>query len=316
MVRRSAANFNSFDQIIRPLLRFQNFRLVLQAHARSVRWNPSRGTVDSVVYGDATRRAEVTLPARAVVVAAGPLRSAKLLLQSTSADFPEGLGNCHGLLGAYLHDHPNDWSILELDRPMTRLSHSGYVTRLPYAESSPLRSAAMILGPACQRERYLSVVPLGRSRTFGLTTFGTMVPSADNRISLHPTRNDALGEPLLDICLRYDADVSTTITRAHDRLVSILGQTGYRAKVHRDTEKLVPGKSVHFGGTVRMHRSERYGVLNEWNRLHSVDNVAVVDASSFTTGVEKNPTLTSMALALRAGARLADDLGYHERIQA
>lgn len=48
-----------------------------------------------------------------------------------------------------------------------------------------------------------------------------------------------------------------------------------------------PGTSVQFGGTVRMHQCARYGVLNEWNRLHRVDNVAVVDASCFTTGVEK-----------------------------
>ena len=42
--------------------------------------------------------------------------------------------------------------------------------------------------------------------------------------------------------------------------------------------------------------------------MHDVTNVAVVDSSAFTTGAEKNPTLTAMALALRAADRLADDL--------
>ena len=51
-----------------------------------------------------------------------------------------------------------------------------------------------------------------------------------------------------------------------------------------------------------MHASSQYGVLDGWNRLHDAGNVAVVDASSFTTGVEKNPTLTVMALAARAAA--------------
>jgi choline dehydrogenase-like flavoprotein len=71
---------------------------------------------------------------------------------------------------------------------------------------------------------------------------------------------------------------------------------------------LRPGRSAHYGGAARMHVSPKYGVLDEWNRLHEVNNVAVVDASSFTTGVEKNPTLTVMALAARAVDRLAYDL--------
>jgi len=70
-----------------------------------------------------------------------------------------------------------------------------------------------------------------------------------------------------------------------------------------------PGSSVHYGGSVRMHSDPEFGVLDGWNRVHDVANVAVVDSSSFTTGAEKNPTLTAMALALRAAERLADDLG-------
>jgi choline dehydrogenase-like flavoprotein len=57
-----------------------------------------------------------------------------------------------------------------------------------------------------------------------------------------------------------------------------------------------------------MHASPRFGMLVAWNRIHSVPNVAVVDSSAFTTGPEKNPVLTAMALAARAGQRLAEEL--------
>jgi choline dehydrogenase-like flavoprotein len=57
-----------------------------------------------------------------------------------------------------------------------------------------------------------------------------------------------------------------------------------------------------------MHRLPRFGMVDGWNRLHAVPNVAVVDSSSFTTGPEKNPVLTAMALAARAGHRLAGEL--------
>jgi choline dehydrogenase-like flavoprotein len=73
-------------------------------------------------------------------------------------------------------------------------------------------------------------------------------------------------------------------------------------------ERLYPGTSVHYGGTARMHARPEYGVLDRWNRLNDVPNVLVCDAACFTTGAEKNPTLTVMALAARAAERLADTL--------
>ena len=57
-----------------------------------------------------------------------------------------------------------------------------------------------------------------------------------------------------------------------------------------------------------MHANPEFGVLDRWNRMYDVPNVAVVDPSCFPTGPEKNPTLTAMALAARAADRLADDL--------
>ena len=57
-----------------------------------------------------------------------------------------------------------------------------------------------------------------------------------------------------------------------------------------------------------MHASPKYGVTDSCNRLYDAPNVLVVDASCFTTGAEKNPTLTVMALAARSADRLAGDL--------
>ena len=57
-----------------------------------------------------------------------------------------------------------------------------------------------------------------------------------------------------------------------------------------------------------MHADPAFGMLDRWNRLHDVPNVAVVDSSCFTTGPEKNPTLTAMAIAARAADRLGGDV--------
>jgi choline dehydrogenase-like flavoprotein len=57
-----------------------------------------------------------------------------------------------------------------------------------------------------------------------------------------------------------------------------------------------------------MHASPHFGMLNGFGRLHAVPNVAVGDSAAFTTGPEKNPVLTSMALAARSAHHLAEDL--------
>jgi choline dehydrogenase-like flavoprotein len=57
-----------------------------------------------------------------------------------------------------------------------------------------------------------------------------------------------------------------------------------------------------------MHADPAYGMTDGFGRLHAVKNVAVADASTFTTSIEKNPVLTVMALATRAADRIATDL--------
>jgi choline dehydrogenase-like flavoprotein len=70
----------------------------------------------------------------------------------------------------------------------------------------------------------------------------------------------------------------------------------------------LPGEAVHYAGSARMHRRPEFGVVDGDNRVHGVPNVVVCDASCFTTGPEKNPTLTAMAIAARAARRLATEL--------
>ena len=298
MVRRSGHAFNSFQTIVRGLRRYPHFHLRFGAHAVRLAWNARQLRVDAVEYVDRQTGATHRLSGSAVVLAAGPLASTKLLLQSRSADFPYGLGNTEGQIGHFLHDHPNVWSVAQLDRGLPVLDHNVYLTRRPYQETPPLLAASVTLGALSKWDRLLSLTPRTTCR-FGVVTFGTTVPTYDNFVSLHPDQRDAFGLPVLDIRLVFGREVQEAINASHQ---------GIQTSLTTPTDHLTPGWAAHFGGTVRMHASPKYGPLNAWNRLHDVDNVAVVDASCFTTGVEKNPTLTVMAIAARAADRLADDL--------
>ncbi len=306
LTRRGTA-FNSFSTIVSTLLGSPHFELRTGAHALQLEWSGARRAVDAVVYHDRTSGQQVRLGARAVVVACGALRSTKLLLDSACADFPDGLGNNEGLLGRYLHDHPKEWWSFETDRSLSRLAPSGYLTRRPYKQSSPLLATSWTLGHASQRDKLLSLTPL-KTRSVGVQVFGSMIPTEKHFVGPSPAGRDEFGLPRLEIHIEFDDQTVLNVEGARAHLLSLMDEAGYRCTLDPVVPQLTPGSAVHYGGTVRMHESRRYGVLDAWNRPFDIPNLVVSDASCFTTNSEKNPTLTAMALSARAATRLADDL--------
>ena len=307
IVQRHSHAFNSFTCIVEQLKRFDHFQLILGAHVLRLEWDGAKKRVRSLVYRDRATGSEQRVNGASFVVAAGPLGSAKLLLDSACADFPDGLGNTEGILGKYLIDHLHNWSLFELDKPLPRLGHTACLTRAPYNESAPLLAAQCTIASVTRLDRALALLPT-KTHRFSVVTFGTMIPTERNFVALDPTLKDQFGQSKLDLHIRYDDAEQRNVEVARERVSSMFESAGYRCLFRNDATPSIPGWAIHYGGTVRMHASPKYGMLNEWNRLHSVDNVAVVDASSFTTGVEKNPTLTAMALAARAADRMAADL--------
>ena len=307
MVARRGTEFSSYHCVVRPLVDAGRLELRTGADVVALRWSPTLGRVDAVEYLDrqtGTRRVE---HGRAVVIAAGAIDTTMLLLQSVSADFPDGLGNANGLVGRYLHDHPREWWVGEPSVPMTALAHPMYVARLPHETEEPLMATSMTIGLASRSDRLRTYFG-GKSPTFGVQVFGTMVPEPDRGVTRGAPLTDGSGRRRPAICLRYDDAAVRNLESARARLPEVFASAGLRLRLPGPFHDLTVGSSVHFGGTVRMHRSPEYGALDEWNRLRDVPNVVVADSSSFTTGPEKNPTLTAMALAARAADRLADDL--------
>lgn len=142
----------------------------------------------------------------------------------------------------------------------------------------------------------------------GAIAFGTMVPVRSNQIQLlDPDGSTEPNEPV-SIHFRYPESARANTERAVVRTAEILESAGLSPSLLQKSESLIPGSSVHYGGTARMHRSPEFGVIDGSNALHECSRVLVVDSSSFTTCVEKNPTLTAMALAARAADHLVERL--------
>jgi choline dehydrogenase-like flavoprotein len=303
--RRGTA-FNSYTNVVRPLERSPHFELRTGAHALHLEWSGAHRRVEAVVYHDRGSGRQRRVSAAAVVIACGALRSTKLLFDSACPDFPDGIGNSHGVLGRYFHDHLREWWSFESPRPLPRLSPAGYLTRRPYETSAPLMATSWTLGLASYGDRLLSLLPTKTHRV-GVQVFGSMRPTEGRYVRPHPERLDEFGLAQLELSIAFDHAEVDNVVAARHHLLEILDSAGYPCRLDPVAPQLVPGSAVHYGGTARMHRSPEHGVLDAWNRPFDVPNVVVADASCFTTNTEKNPTLTAMALSARA----ADRLGYN-----
>ncbi len=304
-IYRRETPFNSYASILRPLLKDREIEVRLGAHVLRIDADSPRPTV---VYYDALKQEEAEIPARAVVLACGAINTARVLLQSTSARHPAGLGNDAGLVGAYLHDHPHHMYTVKLARPLSRLRHIAHLTRAPYEGSAPLSAAQTTLGArATQLERVLSAFPT-KSDRLGAVVFGTMIPRRENRVTLSESAKEQPHDRAVDIDIRFTTEDIATTGQAEDRMLGILDDAGFGPQIMWRSSRLAPGSSVHYAGTARMHTSPEFGVTDSFNRLHDYPSVLAVDSSCFTTCVEKNPALTAMAISARAADQLADDL--------
>jgi choline dehydrogenase-like flavoprotein len=198
-----------------------------------------------------------------------------------------------------------------ISRLRLRVHPPAYLTR-PTVDLEPLRFTQRRACNGAER-RYLAQACLKRQAEslswLGFSVFGTMAPIHDNWVALDPGRRSRarMARAGLKLNIRHPPEARAALELARDDLVSALTGAGLRPRV-RIWHIEPPGNSRHYGGSCRMHSSPRFGMIDRWSRLHASRNVAVADSAAFTTGPEKNPVLTAMALAARAGTRLAEEL--------
>ncbi len=136
---------------------------------------------------------------------------------------------------------------------------------------------------------------------------GEVLPRYENHVAISKTVKDAWGIPVLDIRCKYGEN---EVNMARDA-VATMEEVCHTAKfevLHRNDRVYPPGYSIHELGTCRMGDDPKKSVLNKWNQSHDVKNLFVVDGSSFVTGGSQNPTMTILALSMRASEYLADQM--------
>ncbi len=226
MAARRPTGWNSYHCIVKPLLARPGLHLLTGARALRIEHDATAGAARSVEYLDEATGEVRRIPCRAVVVAAGALDTTRLLLQSRSSDFPDGLGNAHGLVGRYLHDHPREWWPATFDRPLRLLAHPAYIARPAYGDLDPLMACSHTIGMVGATTR-IKAWAHGRSTRAGVQVFGTMVPQEDHTVTLERFA-DPVAEAMapLQLVTSYDDQARRNMLAARRRFVEAFAAAG------------------------------------------------------------------------------------------
>ncbi|MFC5994266.1 GMC family oxidoreductase [Pseudonocardia hispaniensis] len=279
----------------------------------------SRGRATGVLYVD--RNGTVRRQRAAVVCVAGnSIESARLLLLSASAQFPDGLANSSGQVGRNYMRHTTGTVWGQFDKPVrmyrgetmagiiadeSRLDTDRGFAGGYYLQTLALGPAffATFVAPGTWGSALTEIVD-GYLGTAGMWIVGEDMPQADNRVTLSRDTVDAHGLPVANV--HFDDHPNDVAMRNH---AYRQGAAVYRSVGAHRVIETPPYPSTHNLGTCRMSQRPGDGVVDRFGRAHDVPNLFVSDGSVFTTGAAANPTLTIVALAIRQAEYIATEFG-------
>jgi choline dehydrogenase-like flavoprotein len=279
------------------------------------------GKVTGVVYDDGSGQQRQR--ARVVAVAGNSLESPRLLLNSASSMFPDGLANSSGQVGRNYMRHTTGSVYATFERPvhMYRGTTMAGIVR-DEARNDPSRGFvggyemetlslgipfyAAFLNPGSWGRNLTSAID-DYSNTAGLWIVGEDMPQETNRVTLDPKVKDQYGLPVASV--HFDDHPNDVAMRNHAHRQ---GAAIYEAVGAVRTFPTPPYPSTHNLGTNRMSENPRDGVVNRWGQTHDIKNLFISDGSQFTTGAACNPTLTIVALATRQADTIAGMMGKNE----
>jgi choline dehydrogenase-like flavoprotein len=310
-------------------------RLTLRPYsiAHTVVYDAKSGRAAGVRIIDPRTRTEHEFRARVVFLCASALESVRILLNSSSPSFPNGLANGSGALGLGIMDHIKHggasgvipgWENRQTigNRPngilVPRFRNLDGVRRgSDFIRGYQFQGGAGRIGWQ-DRSREPGIGAAFKSRltalgpwVMSLAGFGETLARDENRARLHETLRDAWGIPTLHIEVAWSPNELAIHRDMAESAAEILEAVGATNIVRRTTPS-VPGNTNHEMGGARMGRDRRTSVLNSWNQAHEVPNLFLTDGACMSSSACQNPSLTYMALTARAVSHAVDALGRRE----
>lgn len=301
--------FNSPTTTIKDAL--ATGRLTLITDAVAARIETKDGKATGVTYVDANTKQTREVRGKILVLCASTLESTRLLMNSN-------LCNSSGVLGKYLMDHiyqggaaavipglegkpwagmprrPNGIYIPRF-RNVKEKTTNGFIRGYGYQGGS---SPGFDFGAPGFGADYKNAVRNGEWR-INLGAWSECLPRKENSVEIAKDQVDAYGIPILRINMEWSDNEFKLFEDAREQAAEMLQAAGFK-DVKKTGSPSIPGHCIHEVGTARMGNDPKTSVLNKYNQAHDVDNIFVTDGAAWVSHGCQNPTLTMMAITVRA----------------
>lgn len=288
-------------------------------------YDSKRNRIKGVRVIDADTKQHQEFYAKIVFLNASTIATAAILLQSKSAEFPNGIGNNYNQVGHNLLNHhvgvgaTGQWEGFTDKYYSGRRANGPYLPRFQNLGDDHSYHPNFLRGYAfqtnAQREGWSRKTPdveLGAALknalsepgnwTMNFGGFGEILPNHDNHVRLHPTLKDQWGLPQVVISCGLG---SNELAMRKDMMASaaeMLERVGFTqvSTFDRATQPGARLHSVHEMGTARMGSNKETSVVNKYNQVHGLPNLFITDGACMSSSACQNPSLTYMALTARA----------------
>ncbi|MGB0293430.1 MAG: GMC family oxidoreductase [Flavobacteriaceae bacterium] len=312
-------------------------KLFVNAMVRAVNTN-DEGRATGVSFVNKEDRKEYSIKGKTVVLAASACSTARILLNSKSAQHPSGLGNSSGLVGRYVHDSTGASRAAFVPGLMNRKTNynedgvGGMHVYTPWWLDNkkldfPRGYHIEVWGGMGMPSYGFGFNPNDLNKHFDLPVggygnglrddvkkyYGSIVgfggrgesiPQYNNYCEIDESTVDEWGIPVLKFNYQWTDYEKKQVKHMHntfEELFDAMGAIplGEKPGADQDYGIAAPGLIIHEVGTTRMGENKKKSVTNEFQQLHDADNVFIADAGPFVSQADKNPTWTILALSWR-----------------
>jgi len=317
----AGAYFSSLSSTLPAARDTGNMTLECDSIVHSVKYDSETGRASGVRVIDRQTKETREYDGRVVFLCASALGSTKILLNSTSSRFPNGLANSSGTLGQGIMDHhfkvgasgtipgledryyygdrPNGIYIPRFRNLRGQDSDVDFLRGYGYQGGAYREGWTRALGEegfgASLKHKLRDP---GQWRMY-LTAFGEMLPDEDNYVELDDEQTDEWGIPLLRTNVSLSENAEAMREDMKQQAAEMLEAAG-ATEVSTYEQRYWPGEGIHEMGGARMGRDPDTSVLNGHNQAHDVPNLFVTDGACMTSAGWQNPSITYMALTARA----------------
>jgi choline dehydrogenase-like flavoprotein len=319
--------FNAAFTTVPDALNTGKCALISNAMVHKVLMDPATNRARGLLYIDRNTRQSHELYARVVILCAQSQESVRVLLNSATREYPNGLANSSGVLGHYLTAHvrsgggSGDFPTLgrkhTLGAPVKPVGI--YVARFRNLKGEPPYKK-FLRGFGYEGESSLDFnwqapgfgaaykqALLEPRASLNVTGFGEVLPRWDNFVEIDPQVEDIYGIPVLKIHMSDGENERAMIQDMGDSAGEMFEAAGAK-NIRTYAHPSAPRWALHEAGIARMGTDPKKSVLNQFQQSHDVKNLFVMDASGFTSNPCQNPTLTIMALCVRSCDYLLSEL--------